>query len=201
MHLPAQLMDKLCGYVYPLMLQGNVQQQGNIKPMKILETERLILRTLEVDDAEFYLRQVNEPSWHQFIGDKGIRTVEAARAAILSGPVAMFEREGFSLYLTELKDSGLPIGICGLIKRDTLPDVDIGYAFLPEHWGKGYAQEAAAAVLAYGNRAFGLQRIVAITAPDNQQSIKLLEKIGLKFETRLRLTSDGAETNLFAYHF
>lgn len=169
--------------------------------MKILETERLVLRLLDISDAEFYLLLVNQSSWVRFIGDQGIRTVEAARTAILNGPAAMYERYGFSLYLTELKSSGLPLGVCGLIKRDTLPDVDIGYAFLPEFWGNGYAHEAAVAVLRYGNQTFGLQRIVAITSPDNQQSIKLLGKIGLKFETTLRLNGDDAETSLFASHF
>ena len=88
-----------------------------------------------------------------------------------------------------------------MIKRDTLPDVDIGYAFLPEFWGNGYVYEAAVAALAYGSQAFGLQRIVAITAPDNCQAIKLLEKIGLKFETTLRLAGAAAETSLFACLF
>jgi RimJ/RimL family protein N-acetyltransferase len=172
-----------------------------MKPMKVLDTERLILRTLHEDDAEFYLRLVNQPSWLRFIGDRGIRTPEAARAALLSGPIAAQERYGFSFYMTELKDGAQPIGICGLIKRETLPDVDIGYAFLPEFWGKGYAFEAASAVLEYGNRTCGLQRIVAITAPDNHQSIKVLEKIGLRFEKMLQLKDDGSETKLFASQF
>jgi RimJ/RimL family protein N-acetyltransferase len=169
--------------------------------MKVLETERLILRKLNGDDAAFYLRLVNEPSWLQFIGDRGIRTVEEARATLLSGPVAMYESHGFGFYMVELKDGAVPIGMCGLIKRESLADVDIGYAFLPEFWGKGYAYEAASAVLEYGNSVCGLQRIVAITSPDNHQSIKLLEKIGLKFEAMLQLKNDGSETKLFACQF
>ncbi|SFH95590.1 Protein N-acetyltransferase, RimJ/RimL family [Collimonas sp. OK307] len=169
--------------------------------MKVLETERLILRTLNEDDADFYLKLVTQPAWLRFIGDRGIRTVEAARAAILNGPMAAQELYGFSFYMTELKDEALPIGICGLIKRETLPDVDIGYAFLPEFWGKGYAYEAASAVLEHGKRTCGLQRIVAITAPDNHQSIRVLEKIGLKFEKMLQLKDDGSETKLFGSQF
>ena len=169
--------------------------------MTVLATERLVLRKLTTDDAGFYLRLVNEPSWLQFIGDKGIRSVEAARAALLSGPMAMYESHGFGFYMVELKNSATPIGMCGLIKRETLPDVDIGYAFVPEFWGQGYAYEAALAVLAFGNQTCGLQRIVAITAPDNHQSIRLLEKIGLKFEALLELKGDGSLTKLFACQF
>ncbi len=169
--------------------------------MKMLETERLVFRLLAGDDAELYLRLVSEPSWLQFISDKGIRTVETARAAMLDGAVAMYEHHDFSLYLVELKDSDLPIGICGLIKRDTLPDVDIGYAFLQEFWGNGYAHEAAVAALAYGSQTLFLQRIVAIIALYNRQSIKLLEKIGLKFETTLRVAGAAVETSLFTCLF
>ncbi|PFH04670.1 RimJ/RimL family protein N-acetyltransferase [Collimonas sp. PA-H2] len=169
--------------------------------MKILETERLILRTLNAGDAEFYLSLVTQPAWLKFIGDRGIRTVEAAQAAILSGPVVAQARDGFSFYMTELKEGGLPIGICGLVKRETLDDVDIGYAFLPEFWGKGYAYEAASAVLQHANRVCGLQRVVAITAPDNHASIRLLEKMGLQFEKILQLKDDGSDTKLFAYQF
>ena len=165
----------------------------------VLETERLVLRRLSVEDAPFVLGLVNEPSWIRFIGDRGVRTLEDARSYILKGPVAMYERLGFGLYLTELKEGAVPLGMCGLIKRDSLPDVDIGFAFLPRFWGKGYALEAATAVLAHGKRALGLERIVAITSPDNQSSIKLLEKLGFRFERRLVLAGDTSEVNLFAH--
>jgi RimJ/RimL family protein N-acetyltransferase len=182
------------------MLQANIHPRETTT-MRILETERLVLRTLNGDDAEFYLRLVTQPAWLRFIGDRGIRTVEAARAAILSGPVVAQERDGFSFYLTELKESGLPVGICGLVKRETLEDVDIGYAFLPEFWGKGYAYEAASAVLKHANRTCGLQRVVAITSPDNYASIRLLEKMGLQFEKVLQLKGNDFDTKLFAYQF
>jgi RimJ/RimL family protein N-acetyltransferase len=165
--------------------------------MKILETDRLIIRRLTVEDAAFILKLVNEPSWLRFIGDRGVRTLEDARNYILKGPVEMYGRLGFGLYLVELKDEGVPIGTCGLIKRDSLKDVDIGFAFLPSFRGRGYAYEAASAVLAYGNNTLGLERIVAIVSPGNDRSIKLLEKLGLQFEQRVQL-SERDEVKLFA---
>lgn len=150
--------------------------------MKILETERLLLRRLRLDDAEFIFELVNDPSWLRYIGDKDVKSVEAARGYLERGPMAMYERLGFGLYAVELKAGGEPLGICGLIKRDSLEDVDIGFAFLARHRGRGYAREAAAATLDYGRRVMGLGRIVAITSPDNEDSIRLLEAIGLRFE-------------------
>lgn len=165
--------------------------------MQVLETDRLILRWLTVEDAAFILELVNDPSWLQFIGDRGVRTLEDARNYILKGPVEMYGRLGFGLYLVELKDEGVPIGMCGLIKRDSLKDVDIGFAFLPSFRGRGYAYEAASAVLAYGKSTLGLERIVAIVSPGNDRSIRLLEKLGLHFEQRVQL-SERDEVKLFA---
>ncbi|MDT4897201.1 MAG: hypothetical protein QOH25_2278 [Acidobacteriota bacterium] len=166
--------------------------------MKVLETERLILRRLTVEDSEFILELLNDPSWLRFIGDRGVRTLDAARDYILRSLVTMYERLGFGLYLTELKGEGIPIGICGLIKRDSLEDVDLGFAFLPEFRGKGYAYESALAVMAYGKRAFGLNRLAAITSPDNYGSAKLLEKLGFNFERMIRLPGNSTEVSLFA---
>jgi RimJ/RimL family protein N-acetyltransferase len=165
--------------------------------MTILETNRLTIRRLTPDDAEFILKLLNEPSWLRFIGDKGVRTVEDARAYILNGPVEMYSRLGFGLYLVELKDEGVSIGICGLIKRDALEDVDIGFAFLPEYWGKGYAYEAAAAVMSYAASVLSLKRIVAITSVDNDSSAKLLEKLGFSFEKMIKLSPESPEIKLF----
>ncbi|MET0859332.1 MAG: GNAT family N-acetyltransferase, partial [Telluria sp.] len=135
----------------------------------ILDTERLRLRTLEPDDAAVYLKVVNVPAFIEYIGDRGIRTIDAARKAIVEGPMAMQQTLGHSLYLVERKEDGAGIGMCGLIKRDSLPDVDIGYAYLPEYGGKGYASEAAAGVLAYA-ASIGLRRLLAITSPGNDAS-------------------------------
>lgn len=165
--------------------------------MKVLETDRLILRRLTPQDAEFILQLMNEPSWLRFIGNKSVRTIEDARNYILKGPVEMYSRLGFGLYLVELKEEGVSIGICGLIKRDSLADVDIGFAFLQKFWGKGYAYESASAVMAYGKRAFGLTRLAAITSPDNYVSIGLLEKLGFNFERMVKLSEDSEEVRLF----
>jgi RimJ/RimL family protein N-acetyltransferase len=168
--------------------------------MNVLETDRLILRRLDPGDAAFILGLVNEPSWVQFIGDKGVRTLDDARAYILNGPMAMYERYGFGLYWTGLK-SGEPIGICGLVKRPALDDVDLGFALLPAYWGNGYAAESAAAVLDLAHRALGLERIVAITSQDNVRSIRLLEKLGLAFERNIRMSEAAPEVRLFARRF
>jgi RimJ/RimL family protein N-acetyltransferase len=167
---------------------------------RVLETERLVLRRLTADDAPFMLRLLNEPSWLRFIGDRGVRTLEDARRYVLEGPIDMYERLGFGLYATTLKeDDSNPIGICGLVKRAGLDDVDIGFALLPEYWRKGYAYEAASAVMAYAKGTVGLTRIVAITSIDNESSARLLEKIGLRFEKLIRLKPDGEEVRLFAW--
>lgn len=166
--------------------------------VKVLETDRLVLRWISVEDAEFILDLLNEPSFLRFIGDKGVRTLADARDYILKGPVSSYEQFGFGLYLTELKESAVSIGICGLLKRETLADVDIGFAFLPQFWGRGYGFESAKAVMTYGRDVIGLNRIVAITSPDNDGSIALLEKLGLKFERLMKLSEDASEIKLFA---
>lgn len=165
--------------------------------MSVLETERLALRKLSSDDAEFILELLNEPSFIRNIGDKGVRTRDDAVKYIQNGPVASYERFGFGLYLVQLKGSGVPIGICGLLKRETLQDIDVGFAFLPKFWSKGYAVESAAAVMDHGRHVLGIGRIVAITAPENYGSIKVLEKIGLRFEGVIRLSEDEPEIKFF----
>ena len=165
--------------------------------MKVLETDRLILRWMSADDAPFILELVNEPSWLHFIGDRGVRTMEDARNYIRNGPIEMYARLGFGLYLTERKEDGAPIGICGLLKRDSLEDADIGFALVPRFWGNGYAYESASAVMAFGKQVLGLKRIVAVTSPGNDRSVRLLEKLGLRFERMIRLSGDADEVQLF----
>ncbi len=166
--------------------------------MIVLKTERLILRQFSTDDVQFILDLLNEPSFIQNIGDRGVQTLEDARSYILRVPVASYERHGFGLYLVILKESGESIGMCGLIKREELEDVDIGYAFLPKYWSKGYAVESAFAVKEYARDVIGLKRLVAITDPENQGSIRVIEKLGLKFEKMVRLSEDDIELKLFA---
>src|SRR5713226_1802429 len=149
----------------------------------VLETNRLSLRRLSIDDADFILKLLNEPSFIHNIGDRGVRTIEEARAYILNGPVASYEKYGFGLWLVEAKHSGARVGICGLLKREVLEDIDIGYALLPEFWSRGYALESASAVLSYAREELRLKRVVAVVNPDNQSSIRLLEKIGFEFES------------------
>ena len=165
--------------------------------MSVIETERLVLRRLSPDDAEFIVELLNQPSFLRYIGDKEVRNNEDAVRYIQNGPVASYERFGFGLYLVELRETEVPIGICGLLKRDSLPDVDVGFAFLPDYWSLGYAFESAAAVMTYGREVLGLRRIVAITSLDNDASIRLLEKLGLRFERLLKLSEDQAEVRLF----
>jgi ribosomal-protein-alanine N-acetyltransferase len=163
----------------------------------ILETKRLRLRHLSpVTDAGFVLELLNEPSFIRYIGDKGTRNLDDARRYIVEGPLKSYQEHGFGLYLVELK-SGTPIGICGIIKRNTLPDADIGFAFLPAYWNQGYAFESAAAIMTYARNTLRMDRILAITTHDNEPSAKLLEKIGLRFDRMIRLSADAPEIRLF----
>jgi RimJ/RimL family protein N-acetyltransferase len=166
--------------------------------VNVIETERLALRQLTADDAEFIFGLVNEPSWLEYIGDRGVHTIDDARGYILNGPVTSYAQNGFGLYLTVLKDGGAPIGICGLLKRDTLEDPDIGFALLPRYWSQGYAIEAATAVMSHARTALGLKRIVAITAANNTRSIALLGKLGLRFERSLPVTDEKAPVSVYA---
>lgn len=166
-------------------------------PVPVIETPRLALRRLSTDDADFILELLNEPSFLRYIGDKGVRTRGDAGRYILAGPMASYERFGFGLYRVERKDGGEPIGICGLLKRDSLEDVDVGFAFLPRSWSNGFAFESAAAVLAHGRQTWGLTRILAITSPDNEASIRLLGKLGFRFERMARLSEEAPEVEVF----
>ena len=165
--------------------------------MHILATARLNLRTVEPGDTDFYLALVNDPAFVEHIGDRGIRTREDAHAALLAGPIAMQEARGHSLYVVELRDSNVPIGMCGLIKRESLDNVDIGYAFLPAWRGQGYAHEAGMAVLGFAP-SLGIRRVLAITSPNNIASNFLLRKLGMRFERFLHLAPEDAGTNLYS---
>jgi [ribosomal protein S5]-alanine N-acetyltransferase len=144
------------------------------------------------------LELLNEEPFLQNIGDRGVRTLEDAAAYILNGPVASYEKFGFGLYAVESKESGETIGICGLLKRETLDDVDIGFAFLQKFWGRAYAYESAAAVMNYGWSIIGLKRVVAIITPENRESIRLLDKIGLRFEKTIQMPGHPGESALFS---
>ena len=166
--------------------------------MKPIETTRTILRELTADDAEFMLDLLNQPSFIKYIGDRNVRNVEQARDYIETRFIASYKKFGFGLYLVELKEDNTPIGINGFVKRDSLPDADIGFAFLPQFCGQGYAVESAQAVMTYGKDILGLKRVLAITSQDNESSGKLLEKIGLKFEKLILQPHDTEELKLFS---
>lgn len=165
--------------------------------VEIRATPRLRLRTAHPDDADFYLALVNDPGFLEHIGDRGIRTYEDAVQALLDGPIAMQEMRGHSLYVVELKGSGTPVGMCGLIKRETLDGVDIGYAYLAPYCGRGYAYEAGMAVLSHAG-VLGLRRVLAITSPNNLASNRLLRKMGMRFERFVHLVPGDAGSNLYS---
>ena len=158
-------------------------------------TNRLTLRPLAADDAPFILALLNEPSFLQFIGDKGVRTIDDAREYICSGA-----RDGYSrraLYLAARKEDGAPVGMCSLVKRAGLDEVDLGFAMLAKYRGCGYATEAAAWTMARAREAHGVARLAAITTPDNAASARVLEKLGFTFVRRIRLAPGDGELQLF----
>ena len=164
---------------------------------RILVTERLFLREFNLTDTEFILQLLNTPGWLEFIGDRNVKTTEAAKSYLENGPIKSYELNGFGLSLVGLKDNELPIGMCGLIKRETLENVDIGFAFLPEYSGEGYAVEIASATMKYAKEKLKLKEILAITLPSNVRSINLLNKIGLYFEKNIHLPGDEQKLMLF----
>jgi len=163
----------------------------------IVETERLILRRLHADDAPFILTLVNDPGWLRYIGDKNVHSLDDARRYLEEGPLDMYRRLGFGLYGIELKQDGSLVGLCGLLKRDMLDDVDLGFALLPEHRGWGYAAEAAAAVLAQARAAHGTKRVLAIATPDNRDSARLLERLGFAFERTFETPDNSGRLQLY----
>lgn len=167
----------------------------------ILETARLQLRELTARDAPFMLTLLNEPSFIENIGDRGVRSVPDAAAYIERGPRASYAQHGFGLWLVALAETGTAIGICGLLRRDALPAPDIGFAFLPAHWSRGYAFEAASSVRDFGRDALKLPRLLAIVSPTNAGSIRLLERLGFVFERMVSMPGDAHELKLFAATF
>lgn len=166
---------------------------------QIAQTERLILRELSPTDAEFILHLVNTPPWLQFIGDKGVRTLEDAITYIVEGQVKSYREKGLGMWLIELRKDKTPIGMMGLVDRPELEDVDIGFALLPEFFGQGYAYEAAIATMQFAREELGLKRVVAITDQDNESSVRLLERIGLTFEKLIPFGLFDKQVQLFVW--
>ena len=165
--------------------------------MKTLLTPRLSIAPFTLEDAPFVLELLNDPGWLRYIGDKQVRSLDDARAYLRDGPIATIAEHGLGLCLVRRRSDGVPVGTCGLIRRDGLEDVDLGFAFLPSVRGQGFATEAAVAVLAHGLHDLGLQRIVAITSLDNEASGRVLERIGMRREGTTRLPGDGSDLHLY----
>ncbi len=166
--------------------------------MPVAETHRLILRRLELADAEFIFKLVNDPTWLAGIGDRGVRTLADAQEYLRKGPLEMYERHGFGLYAIERKVDQQLIGICGLLKRETLPEPDLGYALLPQYAGVGYAMEAARACVTLAREQFQMPRLLAITTPENIRSRHLLEQLGMQLEQRYRVKPGDDELCQYA---
>ena len=162
----------------------------------IAETERLRLREFAAGDAQFIVELLNSPGWLEFIGDRHIRTEEQAREYLVQGPVKSYQENGFGLSLVETKD-GVPVGMCGLIKRPALEHADIGFAFLPQFMGRGYAFEIASATMDYARNVLGMLQVCAITRENNSSSIRLLEKLGFRYDRMLMLPGGKEELMLF----
>jgi len=164
----------------------------------IVETKRLIIRKITIEDAVFILRLVNEPSFASNIGDKGLKNLHDAERFILEGYWTNQECPGHGMFLVELKDEGVSIGGCGLLYRKNLDVTDIGFAFLPEYWNRGFAYEAAEAILKYGRSDLGIAKIVGLTTEDNFGSINLLKKLGMDFEKTVKMFDDDPGTVLYS---
>lgn len=163
-----------------------------------LRTDRLHLRWLTAADAGLLLAVWNDPAFLRYVGDRGIRTVEAAAEAFRDGPQRLYKDYGYGPYRVALRDSNQVLGICGLFRREGLDDPDIGYALLPQFCGRGYATEAARAVIFHARETLGFKRLTALINPDNTASIKLVEKLGLSFERMLLMPGDDDEVSLYS---
>ncbi len=163
----------------------------------VFETERLRLFELTLDDAPFIVRQLNEPSFVRNIADRGVRTVEQAADYLRNGPLASYASHGFGLWRIERKSDGASLGMAGLLQRASLDHPDVGYALLPEHWGEGYASEAAAGCVARARHHYRWPRLMAIVLPTNAPSIRVLERLGFTALRRIHRDPDPAELSLY----
>lgn len=171
----------------------------SIDVMQITETPRLIISKITLKDSKFFLELVNTPHWLKYIGDRKIKTLNDAKTYLQNVTLKSYTNFGFGFYKLQLKEeSNKTIGICGLVKREQLEDVEIGFALLPEYENKGFGHEASLAVLDVAKQVFNLKKITAITLPTNKSSINLLEKLGLSFEKNIKPFDDGEELLLFA---
>lgn len=166
--------------------------------MKEIRTERLTIRRFDLRDAPFILQLLNEPAWLEHIGDKGVNSVGSAEDYLTAGPLAMYGQYDFGLNLVILNETQEPIGMCGLLKRESLQDVDLGFAYLESYWGRGFGKESVEATMRYAREVVHLDRIVAITSPRNIRSERLLSRVGFRFEREIRLVQDSDQLNLWS---
>lgn len=167
----------------------------------LFTTERLFIRNLLTTDAEFIYKLVNQESWLRFIGDKNIHTLIDAENYINNGPIMMYHKYGFGLWAVELKSTNTVIGICGLIKRDNLPEIDLGFAFLDQYTNNGYAFEACSHILNHAKNKLNKQAVLAIVMPENTNSIKLLKKLGFCDIKPMQLNANSHNVNLMEIKF
>lgn len=163
----------------------------------VLETERLVLREVEEADAPFVLELLNSPGFLENIGDRGVRTEDEARGYIVERVIGSYRQHGFGMWLTIQKLDQTAVGLAGLVKREGLETPDVGYAFAPRVWGQGYAQEAAAGVLAHAQGKMGLQKLAAITTLENFASMAVLRKIGFVYQGTIQLPGIDRESTHF----
>ncbi|RLA34837.1 MAG: GNAT family N-acetyltransferase [Gammaproteobacteria bacterium] len=165
--------------------------------MTVLETERLVLSRLSYDDCDFIVELLNEPAFQRYIGDKAVRSRADAREYLHKGPIGSYERHGFGMFLVRSRSDNASMGMCGLVKRKEFDAPDVGFAFLRRFWASGYAAESATAVLEYGKNVLQLPRIIAMVDPENEASIRLVEKLGLTFEGTVRMPGETDEINMY----
>jgi ribosomal-protein-alanine N-acetyltransferase len=166
--------------------------------METIESERIFLRPLTLEDSEFILQLLNTDGFIKYIGDRNVRTIDQAKDYLLNGPLKSYETNGFGLSLAELKTDLTPVGMCGLLKRDYLDHPDVGFAFLPNYTGKGYAREIVKEIIRFGLNDLKMNKIFAIVLPENSSSIKLLEKVGFRYDKNVISPDTNEELSLYS---
>jgi RimJ/RimL family protein N-acetyltransferase len=164
----------------------------------LLETDRLSINEFTLADVEFIIQLLNSPGWIKYIGDRGVKTTEDAINYLKSGPLKSYSQHGFGLYRVELKNENKPIGMCGLLKREALEFPDLGFAFLEEYEGAGYAMESASAILSFARQHLNISTLLAITLPDNAKSVRLLMSLGFEFVRNIIMPPDEKMLQLYS---
>lgn len=165
--------------------------------MIVCESERLAIRRVLLEDAGFLVRQLNQPSWLRYIGDRAVRSVEDAERYIESRMLEQYRTLGYGMNVVQLKSTGEPVGVCGLVKRDALPCPDLGFALLEDYWGMGYGLEAAAAVVGHACQVLGMSRLLAVTTADNERSGRILVELGFRLWKESYRMDEGEEVRLY----